>query len=222
MVAPAPRGENVAELLASAEALDSPPPGLENLIGALLANRPPWMRDALCAESHPGVTFFPERGEDVGPAKRVCSRCLVLAECRTWAMEQGAELLGVWAGTTPGQRQEMRKADPRPPRSVRHRVERSTTRAPRSTARPPVKKMMTASTFLASQPGQDHPARAVASAVGGDGRAVDRALALLVEGGYPTVQVGGIGADGRHHPRAPYYRHLRPYTATEDRSTTAA
>ena len=50
MVAPAPRDVNVGDLLASAEALDDPAPSLENLIGALLAARPSWMRDALCAE----------------------------------------------------------------------------------------------------------------------------------------------------------------------------
>ena len=217
MVAPAPRDVNVGELLASAEALDEPTPSLEDLIGALLASRPSWMRDALCAESHPGVTFFPERGEDVEPAKQVCSRCLVLSECRSWAMEQGAELLGIWAGTSPAQRQQMRKADPRPPRLARHRVERSTG-APRASGRPPVKRMAAISAFLASHPDQDHAARAVAAAVGGDSRAIDRALAQLVEDGYATVHVGGIGADGRHHPRARYYRHLRPYAEAEDRT----
>lgn len=219
MLAP-PRGENVAELLASARALDGRGANIEDLIGAVLACRPLWMRDGLCAE-YPSVTFFPERGQDVEPAKRVCSKCLVLAECRTWAMEQGAELLGIWAGTTPRQRQKMRKANPRPPRVARHRVERST-RAPRSMGRPPVKKMLAVSAFLAGHPEQDHAARGVATAVGGDARAVDRALALLVEDGYATVQVGGTGSDGRRHPRARYYRHLRPYLSAEDRSTTAA
>lgn len=220
MVAPAPRDVNLTELFATAQALDGPAPNLEDLIGAVLASRPPWMRDALCAESHPGVTFFPERGEDVEPAKRICSRCLVLAECRSWAMDQGAELLGVWAGTTAGQRQQLRKAGPRRARAPRNRVECSTP-APRSTARL-VKKMAAASAFLAAHPDQEHAARAVAAAVSGDSRAVDRALALLVEEGYATVHVGGIGADGRRHPRARFYRHLRPYTAAEDRSTTAA
>ena len=223
MVAPAPRGENLSELFATAQALDGQAPGLEDLIGALLASRPLWMRDALCAESHPGVTFFSERGEDVEAAKRICSRCLVLAECRSWAMEQGAELHGVWAGTTAGQRQQLRKADPRPPRPPRHRVERGPAeRASRGPRRQPAKKMAAASAFLAAHPDQEHAARAVAAAVTGDSRAVDRALALLVEEGYATVHVGGIGPDGHRHPRARYYRHVRPYLEAEERSTTAA
>ena len=156
---------------------------------------------------------FPQPGQDVGPAKRVCSRCLVLAECRTWAVEQGPELLGIWAGTSPAQRQEMRKADPRPPRAARHRVERSTARLDRRRARPsrrcwpPAPSSPSAPTRTA--------ARAIAAAVGGDSRAVDRALSLLVEEGYASLQVGGIGADGRHHPRARYYRNLRPYVETD-------
>ena len=110
MVAPAPRDVNVGELLATAEAIDGPAPSLEDLVGALLASRPPWMRDALCAESHPGVTFFPERGQPLGPAKDICARCLVLAECTSWALDQDQSLAGIWGGTTAPQRKRMREA----------------------------------------------------------------------------------------------------------------
>jgi hypothetical protein len=44
----------------------------------LVTVREPWMRDALCNE-YPKALFFPERGEDVEPAKAVCGRCAVTA-----------------------------------------------------------------------------------------------------------------------------------------------
>ena len=66
MVAPAPRDVSVGELLASAAPLDGPPPGLDDLIAAVAANRPAWHADALCRE-HPGVSWFLDRGEPMDP-----------------------------------------------------------------------------------------------------------------------------------------------------------
>ena len=109
MVAPAPRGENLTALLVSAAPLDAPGPGLEDLLAAVAANRPAWHADALCRE-HPEVSWFSERGEPMGPAKDVCSRCLVLAECTAWALDQDQSLAGIWGGTTAPQRKRMREA----------------------------------------------------------------------------------------------------------------
>ena len=110
MVAPAPRDVNVGDLLASAEALDAPSSGLEDLIAAVAANRPAWHADALCREHYPAVSWFVERGEPMEPAKNICGRCLVLAECTSWALDQDASLAGVWGGTTAPQRKRMRAA----------------------------------------------------------------------------------------------------------------
>ena len=109
MVAPVPRDLNAGELLASATPLDAPGPGLEDLLAAVAANRPAWHADALCRE-HPDVSWFVERGEPLGPAKDICSRCLVLAECTSWALDQDASLAGIWGGTTAPQRKRMRAA----------------------------------------------------------------------------------------------------------------
>lgn len=114
MVAPAPRDEDLGELLASATSTTEHSSGLSDLIDALLAARPFWMRDALCAE-YPDVNFFPTKGEDTTPAKQVCARCITKAECRAWALEQGAGLDGIWAGTVPRQRAQMRAAPPAVP-----------------------------------------------------------------------------------------------------------
>ena len=109
MVAPAPRGENLTALLGSATPLDTAAPGLEDLIAAVAANRPAWHADALCRE-HPEVSWFVERGEPLEPAKDICSRCLVLAECTSWALDQDQSLAGIWGGTTAPQRKRMRAA----------------------------------------------------------------------------------------------------------------
>lgn len=110
MVAPAPRDLNVGDLLASAQALDGPPGGLDDLLAALLANRPAFHADALCQEYAGKVNWFPATGEDLQPAKQVCARCLVKAECRSWALAQPASLEGVWGGTSKQQRRQMRAA----------------------------------------------------------------------------------------------------------------
>ncbi len=60
----------------------------------ILLGRPAWMADALCRE-HPEVSWFVERGEPLGPAKDICGRCLVLAECTSWALDQDASLAGI-------------------------------------------------------------------------------------------------------------------------------
>ena len=134
MLLPSPRENDLAGPVASANDRPVPPPGLETLLGLLVATRPSWMRDALCQE-HPEVSWFVDRGESSAPAKAICGRCLVMVECRSWALEQGAELAGIWGGTTAQQRRKMRAADPalRPRRrqsQVLERPARAGARAP--------------------------------------------------------------------------------------------
>ena len=77
-----------------------------DLVGAL------YMDKALCRPgvAPEGVTWFPERGDDgsaVRKAKAVCVRCPVRQRCLDYAIANN-ELFGVWAGTTPNKRREMR------------------------------------------------------------------------------------------------------------------
>lgn len=51
--------------------------------------------------------FFPEKGGASLPAKRVCARCPVIAECRVWALERGSTLGGVWGGLSENQRRKI-------------------------------------------------------------------------------------------------------------------
>jgi len=74
-----------------------------------------WRDEALCRQTDPEL-FFPGKGESCEPAKRVCGRCPVLAECLRHALDHG-ENDGVWGGTSPRQRralaQQHRPAAPR-------------------------------------------------------------------------------------------------------------
>jgi WhiB family redox-sensing transcriptional regulator len=64
----------------------------------LQSGRKVWMFLAACLEAPAGVTWFPERGEDHRPAKRVCETCPVMYQCRTWSLTQDPLLAGIWGG----------------------------------------------------------------------------------------------------------------------------
>lgn len=69
-----------------------------------------WMQKALCAQTDPEL-FFPDKGDwaKAFRAKVVCQRCEVKSECLAYALER-SELVGVWGGTTPEQRKQLRGA----------------------------------------------------------------------------------------------------------------
>jgi len=69
---------------------------------ARLGQRPAWHDLARCAETDPEI-FFPEKGESVRPAKRVCAGCEVRAECLQDALDRG-ERFGVWGGLSERER----------------------------------------------------------------------------------------------------------------------
>ena len=76
-----------------------------------LAEPPAWHQDAACREAPLSVTWFPTgKGPNAGAeAKRICSTCLARDACLEWALEQGSDLDGIWAGTTPRDRRAMRR-----------------------------------------------------------------------------------------------------------------
>ena len=50
---------------------------------------PDWQRDALCAEyASDADWWFPTTGQPNTPAKEICARCLVTAECLAFAFEE--------------------------------------------------------------------------------------------------------------------------------------
>ncbi|HXH56127.1 WhiB family transcriptional regulator [Iamia sp.] len=67
------------------------------MLELLAARRPAWHEHAACRGMGPEL-FFPDRGEDVRPAKAVCARCPVRVR-RELAGRAGAER-GIWGGTS--------------------------------------------------------------------------------------------------------------------------
>lgn len=72
--------------------------------------RPPeWTATALCAQVDPDI-FFPEKGGDAQPAKRVCGMCDVRAQCLAWVLARtGEDRYGIVAGLTPHERRVLRR-----------------------------------------------------------------------------------------------------------------
>ncbi len=66
-----------------------------------------WREQAACRTVEPDV-FFPERGESVAAAKRVCAGCPVRDECLEFA-EETLQKFGVWGGLSERQRRMRRK-----------------------------------------------------------------------------------------------------------------
>ncbi len=85
-------------------------PDLADLIRWFALPRPAWQADALCKE-YPDVPWFPRRGEDRRPALAVCGRCLVLNECRQWALhDPHAPSHGIVGGLSEQARRNARRA----------------------------------------------------------------------------------------------------------------
>ncbi len=76
------------------------------------SGRPSWFADAACKE-HPELSWHPELGESTAPAKRICSGCLVRAECFDYALADPA-LAGVWGGLSARERGRLRRGRSRP------------------------------------------------------------------------------------------------------------
>lgn len=84
-------------------------PGLLALMEQIEANRPAWMRDALCRE-YPEVDFFARTQPGIEAAKAICQRCAVQDACQVYGLthEQPAGN-GVWGGLGPDDRRAMRR-----------------------------------------------------------------------------------------------------------------
>lgn len=71
------------------------------------AEPPEWTLDAACLE-YPGDLWYPEKGSNSVPAKRICAQCPVRDECLTDAMlAEGPALwgrFGIVGGLSPNER----------------------------------------------------------------------------------------------------------------------
>lgn len=68
--------------------------------------------EAACAGADPELFFPPGSGHELAAAiveDRYCGGCPYYRGCRQWALEQGEDLYGIWAGTTKEQRRHLRR-----------------------------------------------------------------------------------------------------------------
>lgn len=68
---------------------------------------PPDWTPALCAQTDPDA-FFPDQGEDPGPALKICQRCPIKTECLEYALAAD-ERYGVWGGVSANQRRRIQE-----------------------------------------------------------------------------------------------------------------
>lgn len=66
-----------------------------------------WMKDGLCRETG-GEEHFPDKGESVEDAKKICNKCTVEEQCLAYALATG-EKFGVWGGKSWQQRKRLLK-----------------------------------------------------------------------------------------------------------------
>jgi WhiB family transcriptional regulator, redox-sensing transcriptional regulator len=78
---------------------------LPSLPGALVL---PLLPGALCKGQDPSP-WFPGPGGPMDRAKAVCRACPARVHCLEWAM-QADERAGVWGGTSPDERDQLRRA----------------------------------------------------------------------------------------------------------------
>lgn len=88
-------------------------PGPDDFRVFLETPRPgPWRRLGRCRTAPPEL-FFPTRGDDTEPAKKICRGCPVVADCRDYALGI-AWLKGVWGGLSERERRDLRSSSSRP------------------------------------------------------------------------------------------------------------
>jgi WhiB family transcriptional regulator, redox-sensing transcriptional regulator len=66
-----------------------------------------FMAFGACRGTDPDI-FFPDRGQSLEPAKRMCADCVVRDECLEHALTSG-ERFGVWGGTSERERRRLRR-----------------------------------------------------------------------------------------------------------------
>lgn len=67
-----------------------------------------WQEFGSCRDKDPNI-FFPEAGEDIAPAVRICSKCVVKEACLEYAITT-KQPKGVWGGESVRARGRIRKA----------------------------------------------------------------------------------------------------------------
>jgi WhiB family transcriptional regulator, redox-sensing transcriptional regulator len=66
-----------------------------------------WQDLALCQQTDPEA-FHPDKGGSTRPAKRICQRCEVKAECLDYALRNN-ERFGIWGGLSEQERRQLQR-----------------------------------------------------------------------------------------------------------------
>lgn len=82
-------------------------------LASMAVTAEPWMRDATCAGSGEPDVWFPDDPGQTGHrvtlgAKTVCASCPVRVQCLEYAMRTDVRY-GIWGGTTPRERDQIRR-----------------------------------------------------------------------------------------------------------------
>ena len=93
--------EKLALYLMHGEEVDGPI-GIDSFV-----TRPAWMADGACRGESRDL-FFLNKGGDARPAKAICNRCPVRAECLEYAMSN-YDLAGIWGGLANRERRRLRR-----------------------------------------------------------------------------------------------------------------
>jgi WhiB family redox-sensing transcriptional regulator len=179
------------------------PPRLGGRGADIAAPGPGWRSRALCAQTDPEL-FFPAEGASIRDAKKVCSRCLVRAECLMHALDEG-EWDGVWGGLSDQERRRLtrpnHRAAHRPlPRDGGARPQEGEDQMPATTPDMPPTDRLTLLRLLAA----GRPLAVAAAAVGLD---QPQAAGVARDHGYPDRERLAREADqltadiDRHHGR---------------------
>ena len=81
-----------------------------------------FLDSGLCAQTDPEA-FHPDKGGSAEPAKAFCRRCPAQADCLDYALAHD-ERFGVWGGTSPRERDRIRRQHARPTRTQQGRADK--------------------------------------------------------------------------------------------------
>lgn len=106
---PVPRAAGLPERGLTTEA--TPVLTVEEATAVPATGDPAWRTRAACRTADP-ETFHPDKGQPVDPAKRVCAECVVVGDCREFALSLplADDRHGVYGGLTPDGRARIRRA----------------------------------------------------------------------------------------------------------------
>jgi WhiB family transcriptional regulator, redox-sensing transcriptional regulator len=83
-------------------------PDIEALLEELV-RRPAWHRQAACRGVGTAAFIIGQGAQYEKRARRVCAGCPVRQECLETALAHGDTMTGLWGGTTPTERKQMRR-----------------------------------------------------------------------------------------------------------------